>query len=140
MVHARRSHISWMLACLALGLLLLWKLAIIGKIVGVLLLVISAVSGFRFVRTLLNEPGTIRVDRDAVALPVGLCRGRSLDLSVDDLKHAFFLRRAVPWNRAGPILVVEAGDEVLTYPRDWFASDAEQRRVLEALNQRLGRM
>jgi len=140
LVHARRSHLSWMIACLVLGVLLLWKLAIIGKIVGVVLLLIAAISGRRLLRTLLNEPGTIRVDRDQVALPVGLCRGRSRDFSFSDIKHAFFLRRAVPWTRAGPILVVEAGDSIFTYPRDWFASETEQRRVLEAINHRLGRM
>jgi len=28
---------------------------------------------------------------------------------MDEVEHAFFLRRAVPWTRAGPVLVIEAG-------------------------------
>ena len=140
LVHARRSHLSWMLACLVLGVLLVWHLAIIGQILGVVLLLVSAVSARRLVRTLMNEPGVIRVDRDAVVLPVGLCRGSSRGFSFDEVKHAFFLRRAVPWTRAGPILVIEAGDEVFAYPRDWFASESDQRQVMEAINKRLGRI
>jgi len=140
LVHARRSHLSWTLACLLLGSLLLWKLAVIGKILGVVLLVVAAISARRLALTLLNEPGTIRIDSDEVSLPVGLCRGVSRGFSTGDVTHAFFLRRAVPWTRAGPILIVEVGDSVFSYPRDWFASESEQRRILEAINRRLGRM
>ena len=61
-------------------------------------------------------------------------------LSFGDVTHAFFLRRAVPWTQAGPILIVEVGEAIFSYPRDWFASESEQRRILEAINRRLGRM
>jgi hypothetical protein len=140
LVHARRSHLSWMLICLVLGALLLWKLAIIGKILGVVFLVVAVLAARRLLRTLLNEPGIICVDREQLILPLGLCRGSSREFSFADVRHAFFLRRAVPWTRAGPILIVEADDAIFSYPRDWFASEADQRSVLEAINERLGRM
>jgi hypothetical protein len=36
-------------------------------------------------------------------------------------------------------LVIETSDERFVYPRDWFASDSDQRRVAHALGRRLGR-
>jgi hypothetical protein len=139
LVHARRSHASWTAFGLVIGVLLLWKLAIIGKILGAVFLVIAAFAARSLIRTLLHPPGTIRVAADQVDLPDGLCRGKQHSFPLAEVHHAFFLRRAVPWTRAGPVLVVEAGDGALTYPRDWFASEADQRQVLDAINERLGR-
>ena len=45
----------------------------------------------------------------------------------------YFLRRSVPWNRAAPVLVVELGERRSLFPRDWFASEADQRHVVHAL-------
>ena len=81
---------------------------------------------------------------DYVELPLGLCKGDPSKFVFGDIKHAFFLRRAVPWLRAGPVLIVEAGSQIFSYPRDWFASDSDQQRVAMAINpalqirQRLG--
>lgn len=134
LVHARNSHLGWMIFGLVLGVLLLWKLAFVGKLIGVILLVVAGFAGRNFLLTVLNEPGTFRVEKDHIEMPQGLCRGRSLSFDYQQIKHAFFLRRAVPWTKAGPILVVEADDQALTYPRDWFSSDADQQRLLELLN------
>ena len=139
LIHSRRSHATWAVFGLVVGGLLLWKLAIIGKILGVVFVVIAAFATRSLIRTLLHPAGAIHVDTDQVRLPVGLCAGKELSFPIAEVHHAFFLRRAVPWTRAGPVLVVEAGDATLTYPRDWFASEADQRRVLDAINQRLGR-
>jgi hypothetical protein len=46
---------------------------------------------------------------------------------------SYFLRRSVPWNRASPELVVELGDKAMAIPRDWFATEADQRHVVHAL-------
>jgi hypothetical protein len=35
------------------------------------------------------------------------------------------------------VLVVELGARALTYPRDWFASEADQRQVIHALRRHL---
>jgi hypothetical protein len=103
-------------------------------------LVIAGFATHNFVRTLLREPGVIKVGRDRLVLPSGLCRGTPKEYPFDEVHHAFFLRRAVPWTRAGPVLVVEAGEAVFTYPRDWFASESDQRRVMEGINRHLGRL
>ena len=47
----------------------------------------------------------------------------------------YFLRRSVPWNRSAPVLVVELGPKAMAFPRDWFASEADQRRIVHALLQ-----
>jgi len=122
---------------LVFGVLLLWKLAIVGQVVGAVLLVLGVVTARSFVMTLLHEPGTIRVGDDRVDLPLGLCRGKSREMLLAEIKHAFFLRRAVPWTRAAPVLVIETADAAFTYPRDWFASEADQRMVLQGLHKRL---
>ncbi len=137
LVHARKTNAGWALFGLLFGLLLLWKLAIVGQVVGVIFLVVAALAAKSFIFTVINPPGTIEVADDKLTLPDGLCRGRSSDFTYDQVKHAFFLRRAVPWTRAGPVLVVEAGDLAFTYPRDWFASESEQHRVLHGILRRL---
>lgn len=137
LVHSRNTHAGTALISLVLGVLLVWKLAIVGQVVGVVCLVVALVQGRSFLLTLLNPPGTIALGADDLALPAGLCRGKETRFGWSEVKHAFYLRRAVPWTRAGPVLVVEAGDLAFTYPRDWFASEAEQRRVLQGIQLRV---
>lgn len=136
----RWRHLTWIVTSAAVGVLLLWKLGVVGKAVGVLLLAYGALNVYRFVRTLLNPAGRIEVRDDGVVLPIGLCTRGTTTVPYDEVRHAFFLRRAVPWSRTGPILVIEAGNRAFTYPRDWFTSDSDQRRVALALNRRLGRI
>lgn len=133
LVHARSSHLGWLIFGVLVGGLLLWKLAFIGKLVGFILLVVGGIAGRSFLLTMINAPGTFRLDDDKLEMPDGLCRGKTVTVEVDKVRHAFFLRRAVPWTRAGPVLIIEAGDHALAYPRDWFSSDADQQRLLEAL-------
>jgi hypothetical protein len=137
LVHARNTHLGWAVVGLVIGVLLVWKLAIVGQVLGVISLIFAAFAARSFVMTLLNPPGTIKIDDDRVQLPVGLCRGKSDELTYEQIKHVFFLRRAVPWTRAGPVLVVETADVAFTYPRDWFASESEQRRVLRGIHRKL---
>jgi hypothetical protein len=118
-------------------MLFVLKLGSIGQGLGVLLLAIAVLQGISALRTLQHKPGTFEVSEDKISVPTGLCKGKQLSLSESQLEHAFFLRRAVPWSKAGPILVIEAEGKAYTYPRDWFASDSDQRRVAMALNHRL---
>jgi hypothetical protein len=74
-----------------------------------------------------------------VRLPDGLCVKGARTVPWDGIRHVFFLRRSVPWARTGPILVIETEDRTFSYPRDWFASDSDQRRVAHAIFRRLGR-
>lgn len=138
--HGRWNHAGWALFGLVLGALLIWKLGVVGKGVGVALVAFGAFHGFRFARTLLHPAGAIKVTDSEVQLPRGLCRKGHLTISIDRVTHAFFLRRSVPWLTTGPVLVIEAEGVTHIFPRDWFASDADQRRVAHALNKRLGRL
>jgi hypothetical protein len=137
--HARWRHFGWSVFGLVVGGLFVVVLGVIGKFVGVVLLLVAALAALNFAKTLLHVPGTIRVGTDKLVVPAGLCRGADSEYDYDVVRHAFFLRRAVPWTRAGPVLVIEAGDAAYSYPRDWFASESDQRRVVEAINRRLGR-
>jgi hypothetical protein len=140
MQHARWRHFGWVFFGLVVGCFLLWKFGAVGKGVGVVMLGMGIHHGVSFLRTILHPPGTFHLKKDALVLPAGLCRGTNIELSESELHHVFFLRKAVPWTKAGPVLVIEARGQVHTYPRDWFASDSDQRRIALALNRRLGRI
>ena len=136
----RWSHLGWIVIGGALGGLLVWKLGVLGKGVGAILLAVAAWHIWPFVRTLIRGAGRVELSADEVVLPERPCSGTSHTVPYDHIRHAFFLRRAVPWTRTGPILVIETDDLVLSYPRDWFSSDSDQRRIALALNRRLGRV
>ena len=137
--HGRWRHFGWLAVGGGLGVFLVWRLGTVGKGLGIILLVLGAVNLIRFARTLLRPAGSIAVSEEAVRLPEGLCGARSHTVEYRGIRHAFFLRRAVPWTRTGPILVIETDRRVFTYPRDWFASDSDQRRIAHAIHRRLGR-
>lgn len=133
LLHARNHHLRWVVLGVILGGLCVAQLGTLGQWVGVLLLALAAWAAFRVVQTLRHPPGTIVVDGDRVTLPRGLCRGEPLDLTRTAVSASYLLRKSVAWHQAAPVLVVEADGHVLAYPRDWFASEADQRRVLDAL-------
>ncbi len=136
--HGRWRHFGWSAVGGALGVFLVWKLGTVGKGLGVILLLLAVVNLVRFARTLLRPAGSIAVSEESVRLPEGLCGARAHTIEYGGIRHAFFLRRAVPWTRTGPILVIETVRGVFTYPRDWFTSDSDQRRIAHAIHRRLG--
>lgn len=136
----RLRHGGWAAAGLLVGAALVWKLGVVGKGVGVALIALGLLNLVRFVRSLRHPAGELRVSDAEVRLPRGLCAADPVVVSPEQVTAAFFLRRAVPWAKAGPILVIEADGRSFAFPRDWFASDADQRRVARALNKRLGRL
>lgn len=138
--HSRWRHFGWSVFGLVAGAVLIWKLGLVGKWVGAFLMLVGAWAGYHFARTLTRPPGRILIDLDKVTLPAGLCRGPEHTFDLDQVRHAFFLRRAVPWTRTGPVLVVEVAEHTFAYPRDWFASESDQRRVATVLNRYLGRL
>lgn len=133
LAHTRSSHLRWTLIGGALGVACVIMLGTLGKGVGVVLLVLAAWAAFKLFLTYRHPPGTIVIDGDDVALPRGLCQGEPSRLKRGDVTAAYFLRRSVPWTRAAPVLIVEAGGKAYAYPRDWFTSESDQRRVLDAL-------
>jgi len=138
--HGRWRHFSWIVIGALGGAFLIWKLGAVGKGMGFLLLAVSALHLYYFARTLLRHAGRIELRDDSIVLPDALCTKEAHTVPYKQVRHAFFLRRAVPWSRTGPVLVVETSERVFVYPRDWFMSDSDQRRVALALNRRLGRL
>ena len=63
--------------------------------------------------------------------------GGTTELKPSEVEQAYFLRRSVPLFHAVPVLVIDLGDDALLFPRDWFASDADQERMASALRSRL---
>lgn len=136
--HARWRHLGWGGFGLVAGLLLVLKFGIVGQVIGGLLLLVAARNAYLFARTLLFESGTIVVDAERVVLPLGLCQGKSDTLTMGEVRHAFCLRRAVPWTRTAPLLIVETSKRAYVYPRDWFGSENDQYRILRTIRHHLG--
>lgn len=130
---SRQRSISWTVFGLIVGALLIWKLGTVGVWVGIVLIAMGAYHAYNLVQTVIHPPGTIVVTDKDVSLPRGLCMSKPVQRPVGDVTAAYFLRRSVPWNRSAPVLIVELGEKAMAFPRDWFASEADQRHVIHAL-------
>lgn len=130
---SRSRSIGWAIFGLVLGGLLVWQLGTVGVWAGELLVLTGIYHLARLVQTLIYPAGSIIVSDREVSLPRGLCRPRPLVVEPKAITAAYFLRRSVPWNRASPVLVVELGAKALLFPRDWFASESDQRHIIHAL-------
>lgn len=130
---SRNRQIGWAAFGLLVGALLIWKLGTVGVWVGIGLVIHGAYRTFQVVQTYVYPPGTIIVSEKEVTLPRGLCLPRPLKVDPSAVTAVYFLRRSVPWNRSAPVLVIELGQKAMAYPRDWFASEADQRHVVHAL-------
>ncbi len=137
--HARWRHFAWAAILGGLGILLIGSLGPFGRIAGLALVALAIAPAIEFGRTLAHEAGTIGVNSATVALPPRVCAGTSAEVPFNDVKHAYFLRRMLPWMTTGPLLVVETVRGTFAYPRDWFASEADQRRVVTTINRHLAR-
>jgi hypothetical protein len=135
--HNRWNNFGWGLFLLAISALFITRFGITGKSFALLFVAFGIRNGYRFVQTLLRPPGRILVEKTDVELPRGLCRDNPVQCKRADVKHAFMLRRSVPWGRTGPVLVVELDNLALVYPRNWFHSDADQERIALALTAEL---
>jgi hypothetical protein len=133
---SRQRTIGWTVFGLIVGLLLIWKLGTVGVWVGIVLVVIGAYRAWQLAQTYMHPPGTIVVTDREVTLPRGLCLPRPVKVKPAEVTAVYFLRRSVPWNRSAPVLVIELGPKAMAYPRDWFASEADQRHVVHALLKR----
>lgn len=124
---------AWTVFELGFGALLIWALGTVGAWVGVVMIVHGAFRLGELVSLVTGRPGRIVVSDRVVRLPRGRVAARSFEVAPGDVTAAYFLRRSVPWNHAAPVLVVELGRHALTYPRDWFSSEADQRHTIHAL-------
>jgi hypothetical protein len=130
---ARSRSIGWTIFGLLVGGLLIWKLGTVGVWVGVALVATGAYHAWNLLQTFLHPPGMIVISDREVSLPRGLCMSRPVLAKPSDITAVYFLRRSVPWNRASPVLVIELGPKAMLFPRDWFGSEADQRRIIHAL-------
>jgi hypothetical protein len=135
---SRQRQVGWTIFGIIVGSLLIWKLGTVGVWVGVVLVIVGLYRAFQLVQTFIYPPGTISVTDREVTLPRGLCLPRPLKVNPSEVTAVYFLRRSVPWNRSAPVLVVELGQKAMAFPRDWFASEADQRHVVHALLRRRG--
>jgi hypothetical protein len=135
---SRGRSIGWTIFGIACGALLIWQLGTVGQWGGGVLIAMGVFHAVRLVQTMMHPPGTIIVSDREVSLPRGLCRPDPVVARPQDVTAVYFLRRSVPWNHAAPVLVIELGDKAMTFPRDWFSSEADQRHVLHALRDKAG--
>ncbi|MEJ7603456.1 MAG: hypothetical protein WKG01_36555 [Kofleriaceae bacterium] len=130
---SRQRAAGWVVFGVVLGSLMIWKLGTVGVWAGVVLVLVGLYRGWQLIQTFINPPGTIRVTEREVSLPRGLCLPRPITVEPAAVTAVYFLRKSVPWSRAAPVLVVELGKKAMLFPRDWFASEADQRHVVHAL-------
>ena len=130
---SRQRTAVWAVFGTIIGVLLIWKLGTVGVWCGIALVVIGAFRAFQLVQSFVNPPGTIVVTEYEVILPRGLSMSKPVKVAPKDVTAVYFLRRSVPWNRSAPVLIVELGARAMAFPRDWFASEADQRHVIHAL-------
>jgi hypothetical protein len=130
---SRQRSVGWTIFGLIVGALLIHGLGTVGVWVGIALVATGAYHAWQVVQTVLHPPGIIAVSETEVVLPRGLCMPRPVVVAPRDITAIYFLRRSVPWNRAAPVLVIELGERAMAFPRDWFASEADQRHVIHAV-------
>lgn len=131
---SRQRYAGWAVFGVVVGALLVWKLGTVGVWAGYALIAVGLFRAYQLVMTFVNEPGTILVSDREVQLPRGLCAGKPMVMAPGEVTAVYFLRKSVPWNKTAPVLVVELGAKAMLYPRDWFASEADQRHVVHALS------
>ena len=130
---SRQRSIGWTIFGLIVGGLLIHGLGTVGVWVGIALVAAGAYHAWQLIQTVLHPPGTIKVSETEVVLPRGLCMPRPVVVAPRDITAIYFLRRSVPWNHAAPVLIIELGERAMAFPRDWFASEADQRHVIHAV-------
>ena len=131
--HSRQREIAWAIFGTIGGVLLILKLGTVGVWGGWALIAYGLFKAYLLVMSFVNPPGTIIVSDSKVVLPRGMHRGKPIEVAPKDVTAVYFLRRSVPWNRSSPVLVIELGQKAMIFPRDWFATEADQRHVVHAL-------
>lgn len=129
----RRRLINWAIFGIGFGAVIVWKLGTVGVWTGWVLIALGVYRAYLLAMTLIYPAGTIEIRDNKIVLPRRIHRPHPLVVEPGAIAAVYFLRRSVPWNRAAPVLVVELESRALLYPRDWFASEADQRQIVHAL-------
>ena len=130
---SRQRSAGWTVFGIVVGALLVWKLGTVGVWAGFALIAAGLYHAWSLLQTFRHPPGTIVVSETSVTLPRGLCLPNPVVVAPSEVTAVYFLRRSVPWNHAAPVLVIELGEKAMAFPRDWFASESDQRHVVHAL-------
>jgi hypothetical protein len=133
LVHSRTRHLLWAVGGLAVGALLITKFGTVAQWLGVVLVAMGIWAAWSLARTVLYPPDAIIVLGDQVTLPRGVCRGKPDQVAREAIRHAYLLRRSVPFMRTAPVLVIETDKKAFIYPRDWFADEHAQLSIVERL-------
>ncbi len=134
---SRQRSVGWTIFGLIAGGILIARFGTVGVWAGVALVVMGAYHAWNLIQTFLHAPGTIIVTDREVSLPRGLCMSRPVVVNPHDITSAYLLRRSVPWNHASPVLIIEIGSKAMAFPRDWFATEADQRHVIHRIRELL---
>ena len=127
--------ISWAIFGTIFGALLVWRLGTVAVWAGWVLIGVGVFRAYQLVLSIIHPVGTIVVSDKQVVLPVGLlARDRSRSSPATEVTARLF---------SAPLGAVESRGasarrrarrpRALLYPRDWFASEADQRHVVHAL-------
>src|SRR5262245_22237569 len=127
---SRQRQIAWTIGGIIGGSLLIWKLGTVGVWAGYVLVALGLFRAFQLVMSYIYPAGKIVVSDRTVILPRGLHRPNPVEIAPKDVTAVYLLRRSVPWNRSAPVLVIEIGERAMAFPRDWFASEADQRHIV----------
>jgi hypothetical protein len=130
---SRQRSIGWTIVGLVVGSLMIWKLGTVGVWGGVAMVATGVYHAWLLAQSLRHPPGTIIVTATEVILPRGLSLPRPVRVKPEEVTAVYFLRRSVPWNHVSPVLIVELGATAMAFPHNWFATEADQRRVVHAL-------
>lgn len=137
---SRQRMIAWAIGGTIGGVLMILEFGTVGVWAGFAVLAWGLVRAVQLALTIIYPAGSIKVTSSEVVLPRGVHRPHPLKVMPKDVTAVYFLRRSVPWNKSSPVLVVELGDKAMAYPRDWFASEADQRHVVHALLAQRGKL
>jgi hypothetical protein len=137
---SRQRLISWTVFGIIFGILLVWRLGTVAVWAGWVLIALGLFRGYQLALTFIHPAGTIVVSDDKVVLPRKLHRPGPIVVKPSEVTAVYFLRRSVPMYHAAPVLVVEVGPRALLYPRDWFATEADQRHVVHGLRHHMPKL
>jgi hypothetical protein len=135
---SRQRTVGWAIFGTIVGVLLVFKLGTVAVWGGYVMIAYGLYRAVELVQSFRHPAGKILISNEKIELPRALYRARPLVVEPKDVTAVYFLRKSVPWNRSAPVLIVELGKRALGFPRDWFASEADQRQVVHALLRQRG--
>lgn len=115
----------------------LWKMDILGKLFGVGVGLWALRAAWHLARATQHGVASIELGAHSISLPAArFANTPAANVPYEQVTSAYFLHEAVPRRWAAPVLVIEANQIAHAYPRDWFDSEADARRILATVLER----